>query len=229
MAATKKTAAPVIIKPMEIERIQFTIDGITPLIVHAWSDKAKRQMLDKQTKKSKTKHEAKVPTNDAIDSAYWLTQAPEHGADEDEARANLNASLEAGATWGFPINGIKAAIITGAYRAGLDIKMTELRGAIFLSGAGERSTFDLAEITTPNVPNIREDTVMVGGMSKVADLRYRFEYWPWSIDLVMEFDKTGKYSIEQVLNCVDRGGRYCGLGEWRPEKDGHNGMFELRK
>lgn len=225
--AVKKTA-PVSIKPMEIQRVKFTIEGDTPLIVHAWSEKAKRMMLQKQMKKTKTAKEAKIPTNDAIDSGYWLTNKPEHGQTEEEAQENFNAAIAAGASFGFPTNGIKASIVMGAYRAGLIDKTTELKGAMFITGAGEHSTFDLAEIAYGGTPNIREDIGMIGAMSKTADLRYRLEFWPWSIDLVLEYDATGKFSLEQILNCVDRGGRYSGLGEWRPERDGHNGMYHLK-
>lgn len=227
MATTKKSA-PIVIKPMQLDKVEFTIEGDTPLIVHAWSSKAKRMMLQKQMKKTKTAKEAKIPTNDAIDSAYWLTEKPEHGATEEEAQANFNAAIEAGAKFGFPTNGIKTSICYGAMRAGLFDKTTEIKGSMFIVGAREYSTFDLAELTTPETPTIREDICMVGAMKNTADIRYRLEYWPWSIDLLLEYDRTGKFSLEQILNCIDRGGRYSGLGEWRPEKNGHNGMYHLK-
>jgi hypothetical protein len=46
---------------LKIETVQFTLVGDSPLIVHAWSEKAKRQMLDKQMKKAAKAKEAKDP------------------------------------------------------------------------------------------------------------------------------------------------------------------------
>lgn len=224
--ATKKSTTVNINTP-EFEVVKFKIVGDTPLIVHAWDEKAKRMMLDKQMgKAAKTKHEIKVPTNDFINSLYWLTQKPENGIDDADAQANFDAAIEAGAKFGFSLGGIKQSFITGASRGGLDVKMTELRGAFFLEGDTEASNFDFAEIVGP-APIMREDMVKVGGMSKTADIRYRGEFQKWEIPLKMRLNKNGKYSAEQLLNCVTMGGFVTGIGEWRPERDGQYGMFHL--
>ena len=47
MATTKK-AEVVEIKPVELRNVTLKIVGDTPLIVHAWSEKAKRMMLESQ-------------------------------------------------------------------------------------------------------------------------------------------------------------------------------------
>lgn len=47
--ATKKNEQIIEVKPLEIEEVEIRITGNTPLIVHAWSEKAKKEMLDKQT------------------------------------------------------------------------------------------------------------------------------------------------------------------------------------
>lgn len=222
--AAKKTLS---INAPEFEVMEFTIKGTTPLILHAWDEKAKRMMLEKQTgKASKSKHEVKIPYNDFINSLYWLTEKPEDGAFDEEAKDNFEQAIVKGAKFGFPIGGIKQAIITGAGRGGMDVKMTELRGSMFLEGNTEASTFDFAEIIGPP-PVMREDMVKVGGMSKVADIRYRGEFREWEIPLKMRINKNGKYTVEQLLNCVVLGGFVTGIGEWRPERDGQYGMFEL--
>jgi hypothetical protein len=227
MATTKK-AASVEIKPMELATIDVTIVGTTPLIVHAWSHKAKQQMLDKQRgKATKAKHEIKIPVNDFIEACYWLTEQPELGADDEEAEANYNAAIEAGAKFGFPVTGVKQSIIMGAKRGGLDVVATELRGSFFLEGATDASTVDIAEIIS-DTPICREDMVKVGGMSKTADIRYRPEFQNWEMPLRMTYNVNGKYSLEQLLNCFNVGGFACGIGEWRPERDGQFGMYRLK-
>ena len=224
--ATKKTDS-INIHPINIQTVEFTIVGTSPLIVHAWSHKAKQEMLDKQRgKKVTSKHSIKIPANDFIESLYWLTGQPQLGETDEEAEANYEQAIAGGARFGFPCNAIKASIISGAYRAGLDVKQTELRGTFFIEGATEYSTIDLAEIVGP-APSIREDMVKVGGMSKVADIRYRGEFAEWRIPLRMRYNADGKYSLEQILNMVNFGGFVCGVGEWRPERDGQFGMYRL--
>jgi len=57
MAATSSVTLP----PLNIQTVSVTLIGDTPLIVHRWSEKAKKQMLDKQTKKATAGREAKDP------------------------------------------------------------------------------------------------------------------------------------------------------------------------
>lgn len=227
MATTKKSAT-IEIKPMELQTVDITIVGTTPLIIHAWSDKAKQMMLDKQRgKATKAKHEIKIPVNDFMAACYWLTEQPELGANDEEAEANFQAAIAAGAKFGFPVTGIKQSAIMGAKRGGLDVVATELRGSFFLEGATEASTNDIAEIIS-EPPTMREDMVKVGGMSKTADIRYRPEFHNWEIPMRMTYNVNGKYSLEQLLNCFNVGGFVCGIGEWRPERDGQNGMYRLK-
>ena len=225
--ATKNTQT-VELLPIELETVSITIVGTTPLIVHAWSEKAKRMMLDKQTgKATKAKHEVKVPVNDFMNSLYWLTEKPEDGKTDEEAEASFTAAIESGAKFGFPVSGIKQSAIVGAGRGGLDVKMTELRGAFFIKGATKSSTMDVAEIVGA-APTMREDMVKVGGMSKTADIRYRGQFDEWEIPLLLTYNKNGKYSLEQLLNCFNVGGFVTGIGEWRPERDGQMGMYQLK-
>lgn len=222
-------ASKVGIRRMELTTVKMTIKGTTPLIMHAWSDKARREMIDKQMGKAKkTKHEIKIPVNDAINACYWLSEKPANGANDEEAEANWNAAIEGGARFGFPVTGIKQSIIMGAKRGGLDVVATELRGSFFLAGATDASTTDMAEIVG-DAPWIREDVVKVGSMSKVADIRYRPQFDNWEIPLLMTYNVNGKYSIEQLMSCIDVGGFACGIGEWRPERDGQMGMYQLKE
>ena len=226
--AASKSAATIEIKPINIETVDITIVGTTPLIIHAWSHKAKQEMLDKQRgKKVPAKHNIKIPVNDFMASLYWLTEQPEEGKSDEEAEANWTEAIGRGAKFGFPVTGIKQSIITGAYRAGLDVKQTELRGTFFLEGATEAATVDVAEIVGP-LPEMREDMVKVGGMSKTADIRYRGEFKQWEIPLRLKYNRDGKYSLEQILNMVNFGGFVVGIGEWRPERDGQFGMYTLK-
>ena len=215
--ASKKVAETnvVEIKALDIKRVNIRIKGDSPLIVHAWSEKAKRQMLEAQMRTTKTKaKEIRDPYADFIGSLYWLTEKPEANPEAFEE------AVKAGAKWGFPVGAIKQAGNATAYRLGWVKNQMELRGAYFLSS----EYGDMAEIKGC-VPEMREDMVRIGMGS--ADLRYRGAFTEWYMDLVLEYNASGNMTLEQILNCINAGGYSCGLGEWRPEKDGVFGRFHV--
>lgn len=94
MAAS--TTTTVTLPPLKIETVNVTLVGDTPLIVHRWSEKAKKQMLDKQMKKATAGKEAKNPEQDFRESLYVLEDG----------------------TYGFPIIGFKAAAVTACTSIG---------------------------------------------------------------------------------------------------------------
>lgn len=59
---------------LEIKMIRIKLAGDSPLICHAWSKKAKEEMLAKQMKKAKQAKEAKNPEKDYEESLYKLPQ-----------------------------------------------------------------------------------------------------------------------------------------------------------
>lgn len=213
--AAKKVEETIEIRPLDIKRVPIKIVGDTPLIVHAWSEKAKRMMLEAQMKTTKTKaRELRDPYDDFINSMYWLTEKPESTPEAFEK------AIKAGAKFGFPVTAIKMAGNASAYRLGWVKNQMGLRGAYFL-----KSEYgDMAEIIS-DAPIMREDMVRVGMGS--ADLRYRGEFRNWSINLTLEYNASGDYSLEQICNIINAGGYACGLGEWRPEKDGDFGRYHI--
>ena len=216
--ATKTTKQETIIeiRPIETEIIPIRIVGDTPLIVHAWSEKAKRMMLEAQMKITKTKaKEIRDPFDDFIQSLYWLSGKPEESTPE-----AFDNAIRNGAKFGFPVGAIKLAANAAAYRNGWVKNQMGLRGAYFL----KTKYGEMAEIQGC-VPEMREDMVRIGNGS--ADLRYRGEFRNWSMEFIMEYNASGNMTIEQILNCIEAGGFVCGIGEWRPEKDGDYGRYHL--
>jgi hypothetical protein len=53
--------ATVTLKPINTKSIEFTIQGISPLVQHKWSEKAKRIMAEKQAGKKTKTREARNP------------------------------------------------------------------------------------------------------------------------------------------------------------------------
>lgn len=213
----KATASEILeIRPIEIQMAKIRIVGDTPLIMHAWSEKAKREMLEKQMKVTKTTAKtAKNPVEDFIRSMYWLTDMPTEMTMEAFEKA-----IDAGAKFGFPITAFKQAAISAAYRMGWAKDKMSLRGAFFIEGDENQ----MLEIKSDK-PEMREDMVKVG--MGTADIRYRGEFQNWYADMTIKFNANGQYTLEQIINIINAGGYVCGVGEWRPERDGQYGMFHV--
>ena len=221
MAIKQKTQEIINVKPVEIQTAMIRIRGTSPLIMHKWSEKAKKMILDKQTKATKTKgHDLKVPAADFISSAYWITPEPKGETDE-ECEAAFEEAVKNGARWGFPVTAIKQATIMAASRNDIDIKTTTLRGCFFIKGEGP----DMLAEVKGCVPQMREDMVRVGGISKTADIRHRAQFDNWYMDLEISYNVNGPITLEQIVNLINLGGFTCGIGEWRPEKDGSFGTY----
>lgn len=219
--ATKKTEV-IEIKPIEMQSVQLTIVGDTPLIMHAWSEKAKKQMLDAQMGVSKGKQkERKSPVQDFIDSMYWLTEKPTGGDSEEEKQLLFLQAVQKGARFGFPVTALKQAAISASFRKGWSKDKMSLRGSFFIDGGcGE-----FMEIKSSDPPVMREDMVRVG--LGTADLRYRGEFSNWSATFKLKYDVNGQYPLSAIINMINAGGTTCGIGEWRPERDGMFGMFHV--
>lgn len=215
--ATKKKTDVIEIRPINIQRIKLRIVGDSPLVTHAWSDKAKRMMLEAQTGTAKgKKKEYKNPVEDFINSMYWLTPKPEEMTEDAFERA-----IENGAKFGVRVKALKAAAISAAYRSGWTKDKVSLRGEFFF----ESDENGLVEIHS-DPPIMREDMVKVG--MGTADLRYRGQFNNWYIDLVMRYDANSQYSLENIINMINAGGIKVGIFEGRPEKGDEGwGMFHV--
>jgi hypothetical protein len=89
--------------------MQIRLIGDAPLICHAWSQKAKQQMLDKQTKQAKAARAAKDPMQDFLDSLYPFP----------------------GGGYGFPAIGLKSSAVDACSHVE-GITKVEARGAFHI-------------------------------------------------------------------------------------------------
>lgn len=206
MKKNETTMLGVEIPEINLRTMKLTIVGDSSLIVHAWSEKAKKMILDKQMKKATTAKEAKDPWIDFCESLYWLDGMPDKPTEEDIATARF----------GFPACGFKAAAVDAGYQQGILAKKTTARGAFHIVG-------DMVEIK--GTPTMREDMVRIG--MGTADIRYRGEFKEWSAELTIRYNPN-VMSAEQIVNLINMGGFANGIGEWRPSKDGSFGTFHVR-
>lgn len=103
----KETA--IVLPRLDLQSLEITLVGDSALIVHAWSEKAKKQMLDKQMKRATQAREAKDPQKDYEDSLY---HHPAGG-------------------YGFPSIGAKACAVSAATFAA-DVTKVLMRGAFHI-------------------------------------------------------------------------------------------------
>lgn len=181
-----------------IREVTIPIIGISPLIVHAWSEKSKKMISDKQAGKAKNKkHEIRQPEEEYEDAKHKSISG-----------------------WdGFPAAGFKAAMIRGAKMIGMVMKDTQT--AFFIRAECEETQL----IKIHGESRMRIDMVRVGMGS--SDIRYRPEYPDWYAELTIEFN-SGVLSIDQIYQLVKAAGYGCGVGEMRPEKGKFNyGRFKL--
>lgn len=229
MAITKKNDSKemITIKAPQIVKANITIVGDTPLIIHAWGEKAKKEMLAAQQKSKKDKKAMAIrdPFAEFMDALYWITPKPEEHTQEafEEAVAN-------GAKFGFPITAIKQAALSACYRAGIIPNQVGMKCAFYLNavdGVNQGTGSELAVIETDEPPMLREDMVKIGGMTKVADLRYRPVFNSWRMRLTISLIDVGTFTMESVINAINMGGFMNGIGEWRMEKNGDFGHFHV--
>ena len=214
------------IKRPQIIRANITIVGDSPLIVHAWSEKAKKELLDKFQKKAKAKSAKDIrdPFADFMDALYWITPKPEEKTPEAFEKA-----VAEGAKFGFPITAIKQAALSACYRAGIIPNQTGMRAAFYLNavdGVNLGTGSELAVIESPEPPQFREDMVKINA-SQSVDLRYRPMFVDWKIRLTINLIDTGVFTLQSIVNAIEMGGFTNGIGEWRMERDGDYGRFHV--
>lgn len=198
MVANKGTPQ-VVIDQIASETITIPIIGTAPLLVHKFSEKAKKQMLDNMQGRKSPK-ESKDPKAE-YEAALYKTK---------------------GGDYAFPAIAFKAATVGAARFYNKSVKMTELRQCIFLTG--EAGDDGQQMVVIEGEPEMREDVVRVGNGG--TDLRYRPQFIEWSTTLQVTYVTT-MLTRDSLLSLVDAGGLGVGVGEWRPEKRGDFGTYKV--
>lgn len=204
-------AVQVVIPEINIKTAALRIEGTSPLIVHKFSEKARKEILDKCMQKAKSGREPKNPVMEFIQSLHWITPMPEEYTEEAFA-----AALAAGAKFGFPATGIKQSAVSAAYRAGLTKDKVSVYGAFHILGG------ELIEII--GTPHMREDYAVIG--NGAPEIRYRGEFSEWSMDFTIQYN-AAVYSLEQIVTFFNFGGFAVGIGDWRCEKGGIFGAYKV--
>ena len=212
--ATKKKQeqdAAIVIPAIVTRELDLHIKGLSPLICHAFSEKAMREMLESQIGTAKgPKNEPRRPMVEYAESLYWLSEKPDFDNLSDE---EIWQATQEG-VFGFPATAIKRSAVDGAYQTSVTDKKTGMRCAIFVVGE---------YITINGKPRMREDVARVQGK---AVLRYRAEFPEWDAIMRVQYMQHAM-SPAQVANAINLGGFAVGIGDWRPQRDGIFGRFTI--
>lgn len=203
---TEEDGAAIAIDSIESEMLSVPVVGTSPIIIHRFSEKAKRQMLDAMQGR-KTPKQPKDPQAE-YEAAFY--------------RAKGEPAIGVPKRSGFPVAGFRQATVGGARFYGSSVTMTALRASVFMRGEIGVDGIPLAIIE--GEPHMREDVVRVGRGG--TDLRYRPQFDEWQTTLQVIYVKS-MLTRGSVLSLIDAGGLGIGAGEWRPEKDGDFGTYRI--
>ncbi len=143
-----------------------------------------------------------------------------------EAIYKASAYLMPGSSWedakprfGIPASAFKKACVR-ACTFNDSFPMTFMRGAFFImedDGGLIAMKHSKVQLRVDNGKNPN------GGGAVVI---YRAEFFDWSCVLTVRYN-AAIITAEQIVNQINIAGFHVGVGDWRAEKDGMHGMFEV--
>ncbi len=194
-AEGSRSLASVLSKKSVFSQFSCWLIGGTPLITHAWSQKAKLEMLGKQVKATRSAKDARDPHADYVSSLYPMGE---------------NA-------FGFPVTGIKNCILSAAHKD-KGVPRSTAMGALWLDAemvrvmpalAGAVCDLPLVRIWGSN-PEMREDMTKIGsGLNKVANLAYRAQFHTWAIRITGSVN-SAVLTDEALAFLIEESGRSSG-------------------
>lgn len=205
MAVTGGKSKEISIPVLNLEVIQVSVRGLSPLIMGSFSEKSIAQMRDQQTGKG--------------DAVMAREKKDPVACFEASKVKDLNGRLCAKSLW-FKCGIVDACRSIGGGRGRGKLSMPLLRGAVFVRG-------DLLPLSFRGEVVMRED--MVRNANGNADIRYRAEVpVGWECTFEVEFNPS-VVSAEQILTLLRNAGYGGGVGEWRPQKaaSGQFGRYEI--
>lgn len=193
------------IPPINVREVEIRVEELTPLIVHRFSEKARKQIADKQAKKARGALPAKDSDAEFENSLYIVP-----GMERDP--------IDTPGRYYLPGVCFKKAAVSGCRVLGRkDLPMTKARTAFFVVGD---PVIEFDSVSK------REDHVRNDGGG--VDLRYRAQFDGWAANLLVTYHADA-LSLEELIELFLHGGFSCGVGEWRPSSSsgGEFGRFKV--
>ena len=188
---------------------RIVIEGVSPIIHHSAAgidqflpiNEQKKEITRKRSSNRTASDEARLRELETVGS-LWLN------ADNEPTipRAALRAVLERGATKLKQASQVKEGLVVTSTQFDYD---------------KERYGVDLDVLQK----SVQFTTSVVVQRNRVMRTRARFDL-PWSCTFEVDVDDE-LVDDSKLRQWLDIGGRRIGLGDWRPEKSGEYGRFEL--
>lgn len=180
-----------------VERLSVTVRNRpgSLLVVHAFAEKAKQEIRDKQQKKAKAAKVERNPAQECEDAKYFDAQNRES----------------------VPVTVIKKALVSAA-TAMKDLTKVGLRQALFVEPMHDAgSMFIPIEKHNGDFAHgvMREDAVTIG--INTRGLTYRPSYTEWQLRFLIEY-QPNLISRDQLLALLEQAGWGVGICEGRPER-----------
>ena len=196
----KEVKQEVELQPLDLRRTKITLKGQN-LLCNRFSPSKKAKMLATQTGEANVGREKRDPKADFEGSLYTLPKKVGR------------------CKYGFPSSAFKKAGVTAAGRFMDGAKMTHMRGAFHIVG-------DMVPIKCTDGPVMHEATVRNKNGS--ADFRFRGLFPTWEVELEIEYNARA-ITLDQLVHSYELAGFGVGVGDWRPEKDGSFGRWEVKR
>lgn len=196
------TVQAVTIKAPNFQTAKFTIKGEAPLVLHRWSEKAKREMAKKQETgkaSSSVRHREAQDLNEVFNAARYVSK---DGWDGFHAASIRNAMISACRLVGYKMTLAKLSLFV--VPDGWDAKEPQIP-LIRINGTAVRQD-DLARVDNGN-PYVTVRPV----------------YHNWSADVTIRWD-ADQFTVQDVANLLSRVGQQVGIGEGRPDSKNSAGM-----
>lgn len=178
----------------------------SPLVVHAFCEKAKQEIRDKHAKKARKAKEERHPDVE-FQAARYIDELGRECV---------------------PVAALKKAIVTAA-TAFDDLTKVALRQALFVDPSVNPGSWLVPIETYDGVPAVgvmREDPVTIGMNTRA--LVYRPIYEQWQLRIRIEYNPR-LVSKEQLMALISQAGWGVGICEGRPERQSALGWgrFEI--
>lgn len=199
MAVTNTKSTVIEIEPIKTQTVIAAIRGISPLLMHRMSEKAKHELLLPRGKKT------------AAEKASTLKHDP---MAEYRSSAHIIADTDSPTLLGVPSSAIKNAMMTAALRVP-GAQKTQIAQMVWIEG-------DMTPVY--GIPEIHGAVVRMADINRTPDIRFRAVVPEWAAIVSISF-MSPMLNERSILNLLSGAGQVSGLGEMRRQKGGSYGAF----
>lgn len=190
------------IKAPNIQTAQIEIEGLTPLVQNKFSKKAKDKMMFNMAAGSTAKSKK---TRDARDYDEDFHQA-QHISEEG---------------WiGIPAPAFRSAMISACRLVGFQMTKAKLSVFVMHDGIDAEDGTPLVRLKA-DAPERHEALVRMNFTS--TDIRIRPMWRKWGATVNVQWD-ADQFTMNDIINLMDRAGMQVGIGEGRPDSKTSTGM-----